>query len=63
MPKAIGSLWEILKRHRKAAGKFPNTRYQPIGEEEEFPSGYWQKLRSFHPFSLKGRISVHTGIY
>jgi hypothetical protein len=61
MPKGffLGSLWEIPKGYRKAAGKFPNTCKQPIGEKGEFPSGYWQKRGNFHPFSLKGSVSVH----
>jgi hypothetical protein len=57
--RLLGSLWEILKGYRKAAGKCPNTRNQPIGEQAAFPSGYWQKRGNFHPFSLKDRISVH----
>jgi hypothetical protein len=57
--RLLASLWEILKRYRKAAGKCPNTRHQPIGEEEEFPRGYWKKRGNFYPFSLKGRISVY----
>jgi hypothetical protein len=58
-PKAIGSLWEILKGFRKAAGKFTNYRYHPIGEEIELPSGYWQKCGNFHPFSMKQYVSVY----
>ncbi len=54
-----GRLWEILKGYKKVAGKCPNTRNRPIGEEAEFPSGYWQKLGNFRSFSLKGCISVH----
>jgi hypothetical protein len=38
--KLLGSLWEISKRYRKAAGKCLNTCNQPIGEEGEFLSGY-----------------------
>jgi hypothetical protein len=57
--RLLGSFWEILKGYRKAARKCPNTCNQPIGEEAEFPSGYWQKRGNFHPFSLKGRISAH----
>jgi hypothetical protein len=56
--RLLGSLWEILKGCRKAAGKCPTTFNQPTGEEGEFPSGYWQKCGNFHPFSLKGCISV-----
>jgi hypothetical protein len=56
--RLLGSLWEIPKGYRKAAEKRPNTCKQPIGEEGEFPSGYWQKHGNFHPFSLKGSGSV-----
>jgi hypothetical protein len=34
--RLLESLWEILKGYRKAAGKCPNYRCQPIGEEIEF---------------------------
>jgi hypothetical protein len=54
----LGSLWEILKGCKKAAGKCPNTCNQPIGEEGEFPSGYRQERGNFHLFYLKGPISV-----
>jgi hypothetical protein len=49
----------LLKGYRKAAGKCPNTRCQPIGMEEEVPSGYWQKCGNFHYFPLKRCISVY----
>jgi hypothetical protein len=54
----LETLWAILKGYWKAAGKCPNTRFQPIGEEEKLPSGYWQKRSNFYLFSLKHRISV-----
>jgi hypothetical protein len=40
----------ILRGYRKAAGKCPNSRLQPIGEKAELPSGYRQKHSNFHPF-------------
>jgi hypothetical protein len=58
--KRVYVLWEIPKGYRKAARKCPNTCNYPIGEEEEFPSGYWQKYSNFHPFSLQGRVSAHS---
>jgi hypothetical protein len=36
-------LWVILKGYKKAAGKFPNTSHQPIGEKAELPRGCRQK--------------------
>jgi hypothetical protein len=54
----LSSLWEIPKGYRKTAGKCPNTCNQPIGEEGEFPSAIGKKRGDFHPFSLKGRVSV-----
>jgi hypothetical protein len=56
--RLLESLWAILKGYWKAAGKCPNTHFQPIGEEEKLPSGYWQKRGNFYLFSLKHRISV-----
>jgi hypothetical protein len=53
----LESLWAILKGYWKAAGKCPNSCFQPIGEEAKFPSGYWQNRGNFYPFSLKHRIS------
>jgi hypothetical protein len=51
------------KGYLAASGKFlkgmPKTCNQPIGEKGEFPSGYWKKRGNFHPFSLKGCISVY----
>jgi uncharacterized protein (DUF39 family) len=44
---AVSQHW--LKGYRKAAGKCPNNRYQPIEQEAELPSGYWQK---------RGKISI-----
>jgi hypothetical protein len=41
-------------------GKAPNTRSQPLGEEAELPSGYWQKCGNFLPFSLKHCVSVNS---
>jgi hypothetical protein len=55
----LESLWAIFEGYSKAAGKYPNTRHQPIGEEAELPSGYWQKRSSFCSFPLKGCISVY----
>jgi hypothetical protein len=49
----------FLKGIGKPLGKCPNTSNQPTGQEGEFPSGYWQKRGNFHPFSLKGGVSVH----
>jgi hypothetical protein len=56
----LESLWEIIKGYRKAAGKCTNYRCHPIGEEIEWPSGYWQKCVNFHPFSMKQYISVYV---
>jgi hypothetical protein len=39
------------------AEKCPNTGHQPIGEEAELPSGYWQKFANFCSFPLKVCIS------
>jgi hypothetical protein len=55
----LKSLLAILTEFRKAAGKCPNTRHQPIGEEAELPSGYQQKHGNLLPFSLKCRVSVY----
>jgi hypothetical protein len=55
--RLLGSLWEILKGCRKAAGKCPNIRRQPIGDRisQRLLVKMWQ-----YPFiSLKGRFSVH----
>jgi hypothetical protein len=30
--RLLASLWEILKRYRKASGKCPNTCHQLIGD-------------------------------
>jgi hypothetical protein len=46
----LGSLWEILKGYRKAAGKCPNTYNQPIGEEGEFPAAIGKKVAISIPF-------------
>jgi hypothetical protein len=43
----LESLWAILKGYKKAAGKCPITHHQPIVEEEELLSGYWQKHGNF----------------
>jgi hypothetical protein len=54
--KAVGQplgIW--LKEHWKAAGKCPNNRCHPIGEEAKLPSGYQQKRGNVHPLSLKYR--------
>jgi hypothetical protein len=59
MLKATGKRWSILKGHKKAIGKYPNNRHQSVGEKAELLSGYWQKCGNFHPFSLKGCISVY----
>jgi hypothetical protein len=58
-PRAIDSCWALLKGYRRAAGKCPNTRLQPIGEKVELPSGYWQQRGTFYPFYLKRRVSVY----
>ncbi len=57
--RLLGSLWEILKGYRKAAGKCPNTICQPIGEEVKLPSGCRQKHGNFHSFPLF-RITVEA---
>jgi hypothetical protein len=48
--KAVEQPLGTAKGYRKAARKCPNTRRQPIGEEAEFPCGYWPKRGDFHPF-------------
>jgi hypothetical protein len=63
------SHWEMPKGCWPASEKFSNDIgkpmgnaqycHHPIGEDAEFPSSYWQKRRYFHPFSMKGGISVH----
>jgi hypothetical protein len=55
----LKSLWAFFTGYRKAAGKCPNTSCQPIGEEAELPTGYWQKRGNFHPCSLKRCVSVY----
>jgi hypothetical protein len=44
---AIGKLLAILKEFREATGKCPNTCCQPIGEEVELPSSYYQNCGKF----------------
>jgi hypothetical protein len=44
---------------KPAAGKCPNYRHQPIGDEAELLSGYWLKHGNIYPFSLKQSVSVH----
>jgi hypothetical protein len=46
--RLLESLWAILKEYRKAAGKCPNNRCHPIGEEAELPSSCRQKRGNFH---------------
>ncbi len=48
----------MLKGYRKAAG-CPSTCQQPIGEEAEVPSGYWQKLGDCGLFPLNCKISIY----
>jgi hypothetical protein len=55
----LESRWAPLEGYSKAAGKYPNTCHQPIGEEAELPSGYWQKRGSFCSFLLRRCISVY----
>jgi hypothetical protein len=59
MPKdywiASGQFLEVLE----SAGKCPNSRPQPIGDEAELLSSYWLKHSNFHPFPLKLCISVY----
>jgi hypothetical protein len=58
--RLLESLWAIHNGFRKAAGKCPNTRRQPIGEEAELPSGYGKKRGNFRSFPLKCYISVYS---
>jgi hypothetical protein len=44
------SLWAILKGYRKATGKCPNTRYQPIGDEAELPVAIGKNVTTFTLF-------------
>jgi hypothetical protein len=48
--RLLESLWAIFKRYRKAAGKCPNTRRQPIEEEAELPSSYYKNVAISIPF-------------
>jgi hypothetical protein len=59
MPKGYWKALGNSKGYRKAAGKSPNSRCHPIGEETELPSGYGQKCGYFHPFSMKKYISFY----
>ncbi len=63
-PRLLESLWTILKGHRKAAGKGTNTRCQPIGEEVELPSSYWQERGKFPSlFNEVLSFCLHTVYY
>jgi hypothetical protein len=48
--RLLDSLWAILRGFWKAAGKWPNSRHQPIGYKTELPSGYWLKPGISIPF-------------
>jgi hypothetical protein len=58
MPKGYWDASRQLLKGIETAGKCPNTSCQPIGEEAELPSDYWQKHGNFCPFSLKRCVSV-----
>jgi hypothetical protein len=43
----------------ESSRKMPKNTHPPIEEKAELPSGYQQKHSNFHPFSLKGDVSVY----
>ncbi len=45
--RLLDSLKAVLKGYRKAAGKCPSTRHQPIGEKTELLSSYRHKQSNF----------------
>jgi hypothetical protein len=52
--RLLDRLLEILKKGiGKLLGTAPCICHQPIGEEAEWPSGYWKKHGNFRSFFLK----------
>jgi hypothetical protein len=55
-PEAAQKPLGISQRYSIPFSQYSAAVQQPL---RAFPSGYWLKRGNFHPFSLKGRVSVN----